>query len=1106
MPNQDYDINPQQTESPKSPNRINPALMPPIPNLPKAIVGSSGGNVAPQINAHPQNAQFSMEDIKRMIEVNYMMRNYEKESLTYPNNLLAPYYLTEYIKTKNVSVYTKNTLLSLGEYVKNSTNKQPRRKDIIDFLARTVVSHNNIFPDIPMDQKGIVSLISDVENFFSWTFENRYYDDVARNIYYDDVMARVTQISQQPANVAQQQANGQPVFNKNWINVYLKYIENKKTNAITKADIKDSTKQTIKYIISTLIGCLTLSSGGSKQIQPTLSNILDIFIVYEKKMQYKTIQNYLHTYQELFRWTATEARKKGIYYPNIIGENVPGKRILENVIGKLRNLYNQNQIDQTHPTLKYFEKFEQACPKKDDGTNDDSLENFIEFLQHELHINENHQQIDEQPTEVSPQQANNQFVFKRDWIDVYLEYIKNKKIIAKKNTNIKNSTLKTTQAAIHRLMNYLNPLKFKQIQPTSSNILDYFIVDGNTTLYKTIQNHLHTYQELFRWTATEETQREGIYYPNIIGEDVPKKRILESVIVKLRDFYNKGQLDQTHPTLKYFEKFEQVCPKKSDGTKANDFGNFIEFLQYELHLQEKPQQDDIQLVIPTEQSQQIDDESNLGGIEILSSTPPNMTVFQQIDEQPTAVSPQQANKRLVFKRDWINVYLDQLESTRELDNSRDNIRYIIVRLINFFHLDAQQIKLNSSYILDFLILNKLGKSSRTRNYLYQYQDLFRWTTTKEAQRKNIYYPDIIGNIPNRNVLKSVMAKVRENYNPRTDKKHPSAKYFEKFEQVCPKKSDGTKANDFGNFVEFLQYELHLKERPPQANTQPVTEAQQPIQNGILTPQDFMDYINSVGLSQQAKNILQSFGNYINRSSGKATREHVVEWIGHNVAYKNYSNPDNPMNDDQIQKVIDHIKSFFNWTEQKLTYNNIAHDIVVEEIKNRANMLLNDPLTIQEMKATRSKSSKQQPATANTPNLETNITPPTIRPTIQPPKISPSDLKGLQENLKRLQPQNRENPIPKVNLGTHENFDLSSISQFTQLYDPLENLSNLSDIDRHTPLPDNNQIHEMNNNGIHQQVGNEPDPEGDNISFDYLYPEIGPDPFSPDYDLQYDDYY
>ena len=374
MPNQDYDINPKQTEPPKSPNRINPDLMPPIPNLPKAIVGSSGGNVA------PQNAQFSMEDIKRMLEVNYMMRNYEKESLTYPNNLLAPYYLTEYIKTKNVSVYTKNTLLALGEYVKNSINKQPRRKDIIDFLARTVVSHNNIFPDIPMNQKDVVSLISDVENFFSWTLENRYYDNVARNIYYDDVMDRVTKIEQQPANVAQQQANGQPVFNKNWINVYLKYIENKKTNAITKADIKDSTKQTIKYIISTLIGCLTLSSGGSKQIQPTLSNILDIFIVYEKKMQYKTIQNYLHTYQELFRWTATEARKKGIYYPNIIGENVLGKRILENVIGKLRNLYNQNQIDQTHPTLKYFEKFEQVCPKKSDGRKATDFGHFIEFL------------------------------------------------------------------------------------------------------------------------------------------------------------------------------------------------------------------------------------------------------------------------------------------------------------------------------------------------------------------------------------------------------------------------------------------------------------------------------------------------------------------------------------------------------------------------------------------------------------------------------------------------------------------------------------------------------------------------------------------------------
>ena len=198
MPNQDYDINPKQTEPPKSPNRINPALRPHLPNLPRAIVGGNSENVAPQINAHPQNVQLSMEDIKRMIEVNYMMRNYVEEIPTYPNNLLSPYYLKDYIKATNVSVYTKNTLLALGEYVKNSINKQPRRVDIIDFLAKTVVSHNDRFPDVPMDEKDVVSLISDVEYFFSWAFENHLYDDVARNIYYDDVMNKVNKITVKP--------------------------------------------------------------------------------------------------------------------------------------------------------------------------------------------------------------------------------------------------------------------------------------------------------------------------------------------------------------------------------------------------------------------------------------------------------------------------------------------------------------------------------------------------------------------------------------------------------------------------------------------------------------------------------------------------------------------------------------------------------------------------------------------------------------------------------------------------------------------------------------------------------------------------------------------
>ena len=48
--------------------------------------------------------------------------------------------------------------------------------------------------------------------------------------------------------------------------------------------------------------------------------------------------------------------------------------------------------------------------------------------------------------------------------------------------------------------------------------------------------------------------------------------------------------------------------------------------------------------------------------------------------------------------------------------------------------------------------------------------------------------------------------------------------------------------------------------PQQIPMQPAPDIQQPIQTGMLTSQDFKDYINSGGLSQQAKNILQSFGN------------------------------------------------------------------------------------------------------------------------------------------------------------------------------------------------------------------------------------------------------
>ena len=118
----------------------------------------------------------------------------------------------------------------------------------------------------------------------------------------------------------------------------------------------------------------------------------------------------------------------------------------------------------------------------------------------------------------------------------------------------------------------------------------------------------------------------------------------------------------------------------------------------------------------------------------------------------------------------------------------------------------------------------------------------------------------------------------------------------------------------------------------------------------------------------------------------------------------------------------------------------------------------------------------------------------INLTIQPPRLSPSVLKEIQERLKQLKPK----PVPKLNLMVPGNNGPLSMSQLPQFYAPVNSFSHSNDIGPYIPLLTNNQGYEMNNNIIPQKVGNDssqestessPIMEYDGFDLDYEFADL-----------------
>ena len=500
------------------------------------------------------------------------------------------------------------------------------------------------------------------------------------------------------------------------------------------------------------------------------------------------------------------------------------------------------------------------------------------------------QQDGMQPVVEIQQQENEQFVFDSSWFSIYLTYCKNKQ------TNMGKSVLLNLTASLNILNNNL-----QVSHPNPSNILDCLIL-ANIAL-NTIRTYLPIYKDLFKWTSSKKAKNNNRYYPNIIGISLDISPVVQ-IIEQLRELRKNKQIDQTHPTAQYFKEFENDLSKYNDGTRARNLEFFVEFLRERLNENEN---------------------------------------LQHGNEQPVAEVQQQINGLPMFNIDWFKMYLEYRKKDLA-DKTHADLVTRIKMLNRHFGPNVKEVQLNPSDILDCLVLSNVRQRGLAA-YFNAYKGLFKWTSSREAKNNNRYYPNILGLSSDASLVVQIISQLRELCNKhQIDKDHPTAQYFKEFQDDLKDNNGGTRANNIDYFVEFLQEKLNENENPQQGNVQPAEGAQQQIQNDILPFSFCVYYIDShKDLSQQAKDDISSFVKYINsKCQGRATRENVVEWMGRNIAFRNYYKRNDPMDDNQIQKLINKIKAFFSWTAENHIYNNVANDISIKEIKNKVDELINDP--------------------------------------------------------------------------------------------------------------------------------------------------------------------
>ena len=183
----------------------------------------------------------------------------------------------------------------------------------------------------------------------------------------------------------------------------------------------------------------------------------------------------------------------------------------------------------------------------------------------------------------------------------------------------------------------------------------------------------------------------------------------------------------------------------------------------------------------------------------------------EFKKQITIINNQKIRENnVLFQQDWFNQFYEFFQKSDNPNSTQLICKCHLNTLEQYLNQNVPQMAPNPSDILDILVLIKGDiEEANMHRYLTTYQNLFRWTSLNKDENGSMYYPNIIGILPERGVLKQLILILQENDDKQVDKNHPTAKYFEDFKSTFPENDDGTTAMDLGEFIKYLQNRFNI---------------------------------------------------------------------------------------------------------------------------------------------------------------------------------------------------------------------------------------------------------------------------------------------------------
>lgn len=968
MQNQDYDTNPKQNQTTQSPTNTNLNLdfsLIDIPSLPRNILGNTTESKG------YQNMQFGIQDAMDTIRITYMMRNNVEQMPMYPNQLFAPHYLNDYIMATEASESAQYALLRLEAYIENYTGGVPRREDIIEFLGKTVVSHNYATPDNPMDRDEIVKLIVNISQFFKWVSDNQLYDNIANNIYYDDVMDKASEIAfkskqdpllqpldtphkenilriieqnlnnlnpalypteevymvdnlqqtdTQPAPEAPQQTITKTVVNTpqqanaesvaifpqqvvthsqldmkciDIVKKIMKQNRNKSTHRTQPIQQQKTTqpvatipKQPIKVPAVTLVPppiinipqqgtarqVATISKRKKRPPKTTPASPAVIEIPQQIDIHSQLDMQCMNNLEKLMERSLNQTTNKAQSVPEAPQQtitktvvNTPQQANAEPVAVSPQQVGTYSQLDMQcidslaklmEQSLNQTTNRAQSVPKAPTQTKTKTVVKtpkkadtqpvaispqqvaVPELQQARIQLMETSTQKEELP---DPNQSLN--------YDHFNKYVKN--AIASQqcqNTMLKLSiyiTQKTKghpkkkdiieflgQAIVfHNFSEPNNPMSADTIIELIMQIKDFFVWARKQRLYKNIAQNI-TYTDVMNKLTDINNDSSKLEQTKMLIEEgqrctnynkpIPKKTRIKGI--------GPQRID-----IAWIHEFDEIVSKSSLQTRSMR-NTKNRHLSLESYLREYDKTtigtEDILKFIAVYKNLKVlsSIRNELYGLNrffvwVASKRGPNHRLINtqiqhilpteeevvEFKKQITIINNQKIRENnVLFQQDWFNQFYEFFQKSDNPNSTQLICKYHLNTLEQYLNQNVPQMAPNPSDILDILVLIKGDiEEANMHRYLTTYQNLFRWTSLNKDENGSMYYPNIIGILPERGILKQLILILQENDDKQVDKNHPTAKYFEDFKSTFPENDDGTTAMDLGEFIKYLQNRFNI---------------------------------------------------------------------------------------------------------------------------------------------------------------------------------------------------------------------------------------------------------------------------------------------------------